>query len=142
MKGTMNLPQAVENQTPTNDTLYASIALANGFELYRHYTEAQAAKYIGIHAATLKKLRLGRGISFIRLGKRRIAYFGVHVAEYLVTQIQPCQHTKNANINSVITGLVNAADHPPTTVHGSTKVIDAHTANLSALRILKKPSNC
>lgn len=141
MKGTTNLSSAVEAQTPSNDTLYASIAFAQEFELYRHYTEAQAARYIGIHAATLKKLRLTGNISHIRIGKRRVAYFGVHVAEYLVTQTQICQHTKNVNTNLEITGSVKEVDHQLTTELGSILKPDKHAELHSALRISKKLSN-
>ena len=49
MKGTTALPSAVQTQNPSNDPLVAAIAEAQGLELYRHYTEAQAASFIGLH---------------------------------------------------------------------------------------------
>ena len=77
MKGDISLPPAVQTMTPTEAGICQSIADTQGFELYRHYTETQAAEFIGVHPATLKKLRLKGGVSFLRLGQRRVAYFGV-----------------------------------------------------------------
>ena len=136
------LPQAVETQAPVNDLMLQSIADAQGFHLYRHYTEAQAAKYIGIHAATLKKLRLKGLLAFVRLGKRRVAYFGLHIAQYLINQIQPCQATKNVNINSAITGSLKEIDRLHTIERGMMRRHDKLAERLSAQRILKKPSSC
>lgn len=140
MKGHSSQPVSDQSRIPQSADLLTAIAGDQGFQLFKHYSEAQAAKIIGIHPATLKKLRLTGSIPYIRIGKRRVALFGYQIAEYLITQIQPCQLTNNVNSNLETTGLVNGRARPHITEHGSTKKIDGHTASLSAHRTLRKPN--
>jgi len=44
MKGDISLPTAVQSMTPSEIGICQSIADTQGFELYRHYTETQAAE--------------------------------------------------------------------------------------------------
>jgi len=82
----MNLPIS-------NQPLASAIANDNGFDLYVHYTEFQAAKIIGIHAVTLKKRRLKGEIAYLQLGERTIHYFGYQIAHHLIENIK-CQNVK------------------------------------------------
>ena len=70
------------------DRLCSHIAETYGFELFRHYSEKQAAFFLSVHPITLKKLRHAGKIAFIRKGNRSIAYFGFQVANYLVRNIE------------------------------------------------------
>ena len=70
--------------TLANEELLERIAAANGIELFKKYSEADAAPLIGIHPQTLKQYRLAGRIQFLRIGSRSIAYFGFHIVEYLV----------------------------------------------------------
>lgn len=141
MKGDTSLPTAAQNRIPANENLLKAIAMDQCFQLYRHYSEAQAAKIIGIHPATLKKLRLKGKLPFVRLGQRRVAYFGYQIATYLITQIQPCHATQNEDSNLETSGLASEAGHRPTTALGSTNKIDGPTALHSALRTMTKPKS-
>ena len=63
----------------------AKVATAHSFELYRHYGEAQAAKLLSSSVSTLKRARAAEEIGFIRKGPKTIAYFGFHLAGYLLS---------------------------------------------------------
>ena len=76
-----------------HDELAAAIAKDLKFDLYVHYTEAQAAKFIGVHAVTLKKRRLNGGVAYVKLGQRTIRYFGYQIANHLIENIK-CQNVK------------------------------------------------
>jgi hypothetical protein len=121
--------------------LHQSIAKGNGFELYRHYSESQAAKFLGVHPVTLKKKRLAGKISYLRLGERSLKYFGYQIADHFLNNTI-CHDIQNANFNLETTGLVNGEIHPPIAGHGSTRAIGKHAEFLSAQRILKKPKSC
>jgi hypothetical protein len=89
-----------------SDALRQAIADGNGFELYCHYPEAQAAKVLKMHAVTLKKLRLDKQISHVRLGKRNVGYFGYQIADFFIEKIS-CHETKPENSKLEIGGLAN-----------------------------------
>ena len=121
--------------------LHKSIAMGNGFELYRHYSESQAAKFLGLHPVTLKKKRLAGKISYLRFGKRSLKYFGYQIADHFLNNVI-CHDTQNENSNLAITGLAKEVGHQPTIELGSTRKVGKHAAYLSAQRILMKPKNC
>lgn len=75
------------------DELAAAIAKDLKFDLYVHYTEAQAANFIGVHAVTLKKRRLSGEVAYVQLGQRTIRYFGYQIASHLIENIK-CQNVK------------------------------------------------
>jgi len=64
--------------------LHQSIATGNGFELYKHYSEAQAAEFLSMHHVTLKKRRYAGDIDYLKLGERSIGYFGYQIADFLI----------------------------------------------------------
>lgn len=70
------------------EPLRQKIADAHGFDLYLRYTETQAAEFIGVHPATLKRARLDGEIGFVRVRKRTISYFGFHIANYLIGSME------------------------------------------------------
>lgn len=68
------------------------VAQAHGFDLYRHYSEQEASKLLSVHASTLKRARGSSSIGFIRKGTKSIAYFGFHLAQYLLSSTTWPQH--------------------------------------------------
>ena len=94
--------------------LHQSIASGNGFELYKHYSETQAAKFLGMHHVTLKKRRLAGQISFVKLGERSIGYFGYQIADYYIAKIT-CQKSSSETSKSEITGLASEKTVPSIT---------------------------
>jgi hypothetical protein len=73
----------------SRNTLRRQIAEDHGFALYRHYSEPDAAAFLDIHSATLKKVRLAGSIGYISNGRRAITYFGFQIADYLMDQVRP-----------------------------------------------------
>ena len=113
----MNLPIS-------NQPLASAIANDNGFDLYIHYTEPQAAKFMGIHAVTLKKRRLSGEVAYVHLGERTIRYFGYQIAHHLIENIK-CQNVKPeteaecsklVSYGSVIEKTAPSGTRPPMTV--------------------------
>jgi len=121
--------------------LHKSVSDGNGFELYRHYSESQAAKFLGMHPVTLKKKRLAGEISYLRFGERSLKYFGYQIADHFLTNVI-CHDTQNENSNLEITGLASGETHPPTAVRGSIRPVGKRAEFLSAQRILRKPKSC
>ncbi|MEO1407269.1 MAG: hypothetical protein AAFV54_12385, partial [Pseudomonadota bacterium] len=68
--------------------LRKEIARANGFELFKKYNESDAAKHLGVHPRTLKQMRLDGKVDCVRLGPRKISYFGFQIADIMVESIQ------------------------------------------------------
>ena len=121
--------------------LHKSVADGNGFELYRHYSESQAAKFLGMHTVTLKKKRLAGEISYLRFGERSLKYFGYQIADHFLTNVI-CHDIQKENSNLETTGLAKELGHQPTIELGSTREVGRHAAYHSAQRILKKPRSC
>jgi len=81
-----------------HERLVERVAAAHGFDPYRHYSEPEASKLLSLHASTLKRARASQSIGFIRKGTKSIAYFGFHLAEYLLSN-STCPQLQNASIN-------------------------------------------
>jgi hypothetical protein len=64
-----------------NKTLYQAIAEENGMQLYRVYTECEAAEFLGFHPQSLKTIRLQGKITHLRISARKISYLGQHLVE-------------------------------------------------------------
>ncbi len=107
------------NRDPITE-LHHLIAKGNGFELYRHYSESQAAKFLGLHPVTLKKRRLAGKISYLRLGERSLSYFGYQIADHFLKNIR-CQNTQNETFKSETIGSVGAGIAPPITPISTTR---------------------
>ena len=59
------------------EALRRQIAQDHGFALYRHYSERDAAAFLGLHPVTLKKIRLAGSIGYISKGRRADRLFRV-----------------------------------------------------------------
>ena len=81
-----------------DEVLMEKVASAHGFELFRHYSEPESSKLLSLHPSTLKRARADHSIGFIRKGTKSIAYFGFHLAEYLLSN-STCAQTRNGSIN-------------------------------------------
>ena len=124
------------------EALRSQIAAENGFLLYRQYKEPEAAEIIGIHPATLKKLRLAGKIGFIRKGKRAIAYFGFQIADHLIESVQwPDAKAASPPSSSARPGSVGAGTPAHGTDTGGTQSEDARAALALARKTLKRPSS-
>lgn len=66
------------------EAMRAAIAKEYGFVLYRHYSEPQAAHYLGVDLTTLKRWRRDGRTPAINLGERQIRYLGIHIADMLL----------------------------------------------------------
>ena len=118
------------------EILRINIARAHDLVLYRQYNESDAAKAIGIHPVTLKRIRLAGGIAHIRLGPRAIRYFGFQIADHLIEAIT-CTLEKTPPTASEITSSPSAPAARPGIAAGTTQKPDAHTALHLARQALK-----
>ena len=95
------------------EILRRQIAQDQGFALYKHYSEPDAAAFLRLHPVTLKKLRLAGSIGYISKGRRTIAYFGFQIADYLIDQLRPCRATQSTVSRSGNGGCPSGAEAPP-----------------------------
>ena len=121
------------------DLLRGEIAKANGFELYKRYTEAEAASFLRLHPQTLKETRLKGRITYLRFSPRNIAYFGLHIADYFIEAIE-WQNPTSPSTDLEKSGSRAAMAAKPSTDIGGTQNVDAQDALRLAQKILKKPS--
>jgi len=106
--------------------LHESIATGNGFELYKHYSEAQTAEFLGLHQVTLKKRRYAGEIDYLKLGERSIGYFGYQIADFLI------RNTINANSKSETSGSVVEKIVPSGMPASTTRRPNAHAVSAYA----------
>ena len=119
--------------------LHMAIAQAKGFEVYKTYSEPEAAKILSLSLSTLSRLRNGGSIGFIQKSERRVGYFGFHLIDYLLAQ-QSCPVTKpTKDTKSVITGFQNRAAVPHGAAHGTATALSKHAALRSSQQILARP---
>ncbi len=119
--------------------LHHSIARENGFKVYQAYPEKEAAKLLGMHFSTLRRIRSRQDIGFLKKGKRSVSYFGYHLLDYLLAQ-ETCPNTQpKKDTKLVITGSPKGTGVRRGTECGSIKALDKHAVLASAQRILKMP---
>lgn len=137
----MDLQQsATSGNSSEHEELRKAIADGHGFELFAQYNEKQSAEFLQIHAVTLKKKRLKSQIGFLRKGQRTIAYLGFQLADYLITNIQPCQKNQPA-FNLETSGSRNEQIALSGIGRGSMRTPDRQAVSLLALKTLKSPKN-
>jgi hypothetical protein len=62
------------------------VAKEYGIQLYRQYSEPEAAFFLGMDLSTLKRNRT-KGTQFVkstRMGERRIRYLGLHIVDAII----------------------------------------------------------
>ncbi len=122
------------------ETLLKGIADANGFALFKQYSEKEAADFLGIHSQTLKQLRLDGKIDFIRIGKRSISYLGAHIGDHIIGSI----HWQNQEArNSASGNTLSPADRAEKDggAHGTMQTESIHAASRLARTTLTKPNS-
>ncbi|MEM7004631.1 MAG: hypothetical protein AAF498_02035 [Pseudomonadota bacterium] len=122
------------------DALRSRIAEDNGLTLYKRYTEEEAAGFLGVHPQTLKKKRLAGQIDCIKVSKRKISYFGFHVANFLISSTS-WQHQNRHLSRSAGSGLVARQTDQHGIATGGTQSIKGQDALRYAQKTLKKQKN-
>jgi hypothetical protein len=64
------------------------VAAEHGLELYKRYSERQAADAIGCDYSTLKRKRRAGLVPFVDMGGGSISYLGVHVADIIALGVK------------------------------------------------------
>ena len=132
-------------QQPTLTEFHKAVADAHGIQLFDHYSEREAADIIGLSLIALRRLRSGRKISALRLSPRKVAFFGYQLVEYLLSAVEtvPCHATTKSDASN--SGSTGSPNNPAVTLGaalGSTPSPSKQDVYHSALRILKKQSDC
>ncbi len=97
------------------------------------FSEAEAARRLGISKGTLVRERLAGRIRPIRIGARIIHYTPAILEEFE-------EQCRNGQDKSATTGSANDAAPATGAAHGSTPPLDKHDAKALALQIFKKAS--
>jgi hypothetical protein len=99
---------------PDNDDPHARIrekvAVEHRFQLYRRYSERDAAERIGFDYSTLKRKRRAGLIPFVDLGGGSVGYMGYHIADIILLGVN-AKHHQDANAETLTCG------NPPCQIH-------------------------
>ena len=125
---------------PNQDQQLRELAAEMGMVLYRRYTEAEAAEFIGIHPQTLKQKRLAGEIAFVKIGSRTIQYFGYQITEFLLGSIE-WHNPRTLSTDSAKSGSRVETAATRSTDIGGTASEAAQDALRLARQSLKKPSS-
>jgi hypothetical protein len=66
------------------EDLRKRVATENNFQLYRNYSERDAAERIGWDYSTLKRKRRRGLVPFVDRGGGSVAYMGYHIADIIL----------------------------------------------------------
>ena len=66
------------------EILRKRVATENNFQLYKIYSERDAAERIGWDYSTLKRKRRGGLVPFVDRGGGSVAYMGYHIADIIL----------------------------------------------------------
>ena len=102
------------------------------------YLEAEAAEYLGISLATLRRERDRNNISYRKIGNR-IKYTVPDLEEYIEKRRVSCKINSTLD-KSENTGSPSGKDRTPGAEPGSITVHDKHAAHHLAQLTFKKPS--
>lgn len=97
------------------------------------FTEAEAARKLGVSKATLTRDRLAGKIHPMRFGQRVIRYTDAILEEYR-------QQCRNAPDKSETTGSAKGPDRSSGAAPGTTPALDRQSAHRLAQAIFKRPS--
>ena len=59
------------------------VATEYGIQLYKRYSEPEAAHFIGIDLTKLKQMRRDGKTPYVSLGPRSIRYLGIHIVDLI-----------------------------------------------------------
>jgi hypothetical protein len=77
--------KALMSQNPDDrEKLRERVAAEHKFQLYKRYSERQAADRIGLDYSTLKRKRRGGLVPFVDMGGGSVAYLGYHIADIIL----------------------------------------------------------
>jgi excisionase family DNA binding protein len=124
---------------PDNLRRMADIAQEMGTPLYRRFSEKDTAEKLGVSLPTLRRMRAEGKIAFLRIGDRKVEYFGFQIVEYLLGSIKEAEweESSHESSKSEITGSQKGAGAKSGTERGSTTRPAKRDALASALRTLR-----
>ena len=118
------------------------VATEHGFQLYKRYSEKQAAERISWDYSTLKRKRRAGLVPFVDMGGGSVGYMGYHIADIIIFGVKAREawpNTQDTSSNAVTGG----SDASPDVTAGSAVDPKMHRPSVSALALsmLKKRSN-
>jgi hypothetical protein len=111
----------VEKQD-NREELRSRVAAQYGLQLYKRYSEREAADAVGWHYSTLKRKRRARLVPFVDLGSGSVAYMGYHIADIILFGVKAKEpwagDERCANSNAATGGSAPRPAGPDTFVAG------------------------
>ena len=126
-------------QQEHRERIREKVAAEHGFQLYKRYSEKQAADAIGWDYSTLKRKRRAGIVPFVDMGAGSVGYMGYQIADIIVFGIKAREQWANApdaNSNAATGGLAQSQAGQDTYAAGSKA--DRSSASALALAILTK----
>ena len=119
-------------QSDEKETFRQRVAAENNFQLYKSYSERDAAERIGWNYSTLKRKRRRGLVPFVDRGGGSVAYMGYHIADIILFGVRAtheeleadpvicgsptCQNTRTDLSNSASGSFTSGIAAPLTTV--------------------------
>jgi hypothetical protein len=115
------------------------VAAEHGFQLYKRYSEKQAADKIGCDYSTLKRKRRAGLVPFVDLGGGSVGYMGYHIADVILFGVRAREQWISTSVASTnVEALASAPNlEGPDTSAASLKA-GRSSASALALAILTK----
>jgi hypothetical protein len=130
-------------EPPELNEFHQRLAEAQGLNLYRKYTEQEAAKTLDMSVVSLRRMRNAGEIECVRISPRKICFFGYQLIQCLVNSVesQPCPDIIPTNRSRLATsGCQKEQKVMRGTERGSIARLDKRDALASAHRILMRQS--
>jgi len=128
------------DQGDPRERLREKVAAENAFQLYRRYSEKEAARQIGFDYSTLKRKRRARLVPFVDLGGGSVGYMGYHIADIILFGVKAKEQwegdLRSENFNAATGGSAPSPADPVTTAASSKA--GKLSASALALAILTK----
>jgi excisionase family DNA binding protein len=124
---------------PDNLRRMADIAQEMGTPLYQRFSEKETAEKLGVSLPTLRRMRAEGKIAFLRIGDRKVEYFGFQIVEYLLGNVREAEWEESSpeSSRSGTTGSQKGVGAKSGTGHGSKARPGKRDALASALRTLR-----
>jgi hypothetical protein len=131
--------QLLAHREDHREMLREKVAAQHGFQLYKRYSEKDAARQIGFDYSTLKRKRRANLVPFVDVGGGSVGYMGYQIADIILFGVkakEPWESTPNARSSVVSGGSVLRPGAAATSAASSKD--DRSSASALALAMLTK----
>lgn len=112
------------------------VAKQKGIQLFREYSEPEAAAFLGVNLKTLKEMRYAKRVASTSLGPRHVRYLGLHICD-LILFGDKWQSMQSENSRSESIGSPSETEARPGTGLPTTVTVSGQLGRPSGRKISK-----